>query len=324
MSILKEIITQNKETYTNKDGQSGATFTLAVRVIRAEGEMLIGTRLDTKEEIKVVLGAYEKKANSEFDRPSIGSLFEGRGGVQVGGVICFERAYSGQDGIWVSRWPRVISKFPAGHAKFDTKAAVVKTKMFIGESAQGHKYIEFKSIFPSTIKPISSVEDVTRIASGSLVPTLNGVTPFLAFTIRDGEEKISFDMRPQIIETNDGLGNKNKVINPNTEESVRLFFESQYGDLLTKCIGAQLDIRCVIGSTIYAGTKTKENTLKNKAVVEFFKKEFTLNEDEAYSRSNCGYKDMILGIKEEDGFKYITHFHSIAPYETAMSENEIY
>lgn len=321
MSILKNLIEDNEANFKS-DFTGKQSLNLPIKVQRFDGETVIGERLDTGEIITLQLNTFQKKENSEFDRPSISKLANnGKKSVQLGGVIQFENAYD-DGGIWKARWPRVVAKNEEG----DTKTFCGKTRVFFGQASSGTKFIEIKMVFTDRAKKVETLDELKAYLLRHLVPNADGVVNNTTIKLKDGESEYSVEARAQLVDLEDDYGNKRRQVNPNAHQSVEAFLASKGGTLVASCFEAEtpIEISFCNGATLYVGKDTKENTLKKEKAVQFTKQEFMLEKEGVYSRENIGYKDVVVGIRTDGNQKYVTHFLSLNSYDEPTPESKLF
>lgn len=322
MSALDALLNNVSKT----SGNSNST-NLVVTVDQWEENQVKGTRMDTGEQVVVRLSKFEKKPDASFDRPDLKTIKEKKR-CGKGAIICFENAYlNSEDGAWYSRWANLIRK---SENDKKTVAAILKSKVIIGKSQAGKEYVEIKSLSarygqPVTHQTISSLKELSEIASSHLVPVGNGVVPYLLAYANDGEKDFSFEIKAAIIEQTTDEGEKRRVVDPNPENSISKYLESNYGQVLKACIDhPEITIKVAKGKVIYCGTATRDAMLKgNKA--EFLKKEFSLDKEAPYTVQNLGYKDIIVGVRDDEELdsKYAVFISSIKPYDEPESAKDL-
>lgn len=325
MGKLKALINE-AETQFKSENSNRRSLNLPVKFDRLEGEILHGEVVGSGDQVKISLNnSYQKKSNSEYDRPTLSSLANnGKKSVVAGGVIQFENAYQTEDGTWVARWPRVVAKNETGN----TKVAVAKTKIYVGSASSGMKFIEAKMFWPEKAKTIKSLEELTAYLEQRLVPSSIGVVNTVMIKLKDGEDVFCAEARAQLIEVESAFSStgKGKVVNPNSKESVNAFLESKYGMIVKNCFedGGIDEITVCNGCTMYVGKDTKDNMMKKTHAINFLKNEFLIDKEAQYTRESIGYKDVVIGVRTDDEQKYITHILSLDSFEEPIKEEDLF
>lgn len=321
MSALESLLNDVKKS------SGGNTVSLAVTVEEWEDTQIKGVRMDTGEQVVVRLNNFEKKPESSFDRPDLKSIKENKRAGK-GAVVLFESAYfNAEDGAWYSRWANLIVK---SERDKKTVARILRSKITVGKSKSGKEYIEIKALaakvgqkVPNTI--VSSLEELSEIAKAHLVPMGNGVTPYLLAYADDGEQNFSFEIRASLIETTSEFGERKLVVDPVAENSMNKFLSTDYGDILKACVEhPDVKIKVAKGKIIYCGKATRDNMIK-RGKAEFMRKEFMLDKEAQYATQNLGYKDVLVGVREDEEIdsKFAVSVDSISPYSLATPAKDL-
>lgn len=325
MGKLKALISEANTSFKSENSNRKA-LNLPVRFERLDGEILYGEVVGTGEEVKISLNnTYQKKTNSDYDRPTLSFLANnGKKSVVAGGVIQFENAYQNEDGSWSARWPRVVAKNETGN----TKVAMAKTKVYIGSANSGIKFIEAKMFWPEKAKPVKTLDELITYLEQRLTPSAIGVVNTVMIKLKDGDDVFCAEARAQLIEVESAFSStgKGKVVNPNSTESVNAFLESKHGMIVKNCFdnGGIDEITVCNGCIMYVGKDTKDNMLKKDHSINFIKNEFLIDKEASYSRDTIGYKDVVIGVRTDDGQKYITHILSLDPFEAPIKEEDLF
>ncbi len=321
MGALKSLMEANKEAFKSERANgSNQAENIPVIVDSFDDHFVYGKRLDNQEDVKITLGRFNKKEGAEFDRPDFDRIFNnGKKSVQVGGVLQFESAQKKPEGHFESRWANVVAKDTSGQ----TKAVVAKAQVFFGSSGD-NKFISIKTAFPNKVQMFDSEEQVRSVLTRILTYSSDGVVPFYAFKISDGEDTALFEARAKLVDVEDN-GKTRRQVAKDPSVSVEEFLSSKLGQFVMNCIQTDgVTVSGCNGVTMYVGKDTKDNYLKKKSgSIPFVKKEFMLNEDGDYFYSNLGYKDVVVGVRVDGSQKYVTHFMSVAPYNAASKLEDL-
>lgn len=322
MSALDALLNEVKKPSGNNNAIS-----LLVTVDEWEDTQVKGVRLDNGEQVVVRLNKFEKKPDAPFDRPDLKAIKEKKR-CSAGAIVFFETCYhNADDGVWYARWASLIKKSAKDNK---TAAAILKSKVTIGKTQGGKEYIEIKALAskfgqPVPYQVIKSMDELKEIAISHLKPIGNGVSPYLLVFASDGEKDFSFEIKATLIEETSDEGEKRFVVDPNGENSLNKYLESRYGAVLPACIEhPDVEIKVAKGKVIYCGTATRDSLLKgNKG--EFLKKEFTIVEENGYTHENIGYKDVVVGVRDDTDIntKYAVFLSSLKPFDKATSAKEL-
>ncbi|MCY9860938.1 hypothetical protein OTK49_00085 [Vibrio coralliirubri] len=322
MSALDALLNDVKKPSGNNNSTN-----ILVTVDEWEDNQVKGVRMDTGEQIVVRLNKFEKKPDAPFDRPDLMAI-KAKYRSSAGAIVFFETCYhNADDGVWYARWASLIKKSTKDQK---TAAVILKSKVTIGKSTRGKEYIEIKALVskyghPVPYQTIETMDELRSIAEAHLKPIGNGVTPYLLVFASDGEKDFSFEIKATLIETTTDDGEKQFVVDPNAENSLNKYLESRYGAVLPACIEhPDVQIKVAKGKVIYCGTATRDSKLKgNKG--EFLKKEFTIDEEGGYVHDNIGYKDVVVGVREDADIntKYAVFLSSLKPFDKAISAKEL-
>lgn len=322
MSALDALLNDVKKPSGNNNSTN-----ILVTVDEWEETQVKGVRMDTGEQIVVRLNKFEKKPDASFDRPDLKTIKEKKR-CSTGAVLFFETCYHNtDDGVWYARWASLIKKSAKDQK---TAAAILKSKVIIGKTKSGKEYIEIKALAskfgqPIQYQAIQTMDELKEIAASHLKPMGNGVTPYLLVFASDGEKDFSFEIKATLIEETTDEGEKRLVVDSNAENSLSKYLESRYGAVLPACIEhPDVQIKVAKGKVIYCGTATRDSFMKgNKA--EFLKKEFMLTEEDGYTPENIGYKDVVVGVREDTEIdtKYAVFLSSLKPFDKAVSAKEL-
>lgn len=326
MSLLSGILKEADEKFPKSEGVQNVALNLPVKITEfIDSNNIRGIRLDNKEEVTVSLGKFEKKEGSKYDRPDFDFL-RNRGSkksIREGAVVQCESSYLGDDGIYSARWITVVSY----HDKDITTPFVTKTRVFIGEKRGGGHYVELKTLFPQKQVTLDSLEQFNEVALQALKPTGEGVRPVAVIYANDGVDKVTFDLLPRLVEVEDSFsGAKYKTVDPNPQNSIDEFLGGKFGTILKSSLEhSNVTVKIMLGRVVYLGNDTRDNFLEKEHRVNFTKKEF-LNEENttSYNRQSLGYKDVLVGLRNDEERKFVTHFMSVNPFEAPTREEDLF
>jgi hypothetical protein len=328
MGILSRYKEEHPELAKSEKGTDSRTNTpplnLPVKCTGYDGEFILGVRLDTKEEIKIKLRPIDQNASSRFKRIEVEEFANPKSKHHAKpGFATFvaESCYHEKENVYNSRWVKIISEDQQKTAIYIVNASYVSIKKNDGET----EVIFVKTSYPEKAKLVSSVDDLENTLAVMLQPKSIGSNPFVHVRITDinANEVEYFDVIPQKVEREDGLGKKcvegatsaHNFINSDDSKMIR--------DLLTES-PELISVEVIPAAVIYPGSATKDNMVNShpnaKKVLEESFHIKSKEEVQTGGRPENGYLKCILATrKHADGTSYFTFIKPIHQYTEPMS-----
>lgn len=291
MGIISDY--EEKNPRQNNESGTSTTITLAVKVKSCEdNKFIIGTRLDTNQDVKVFFRDWEKTGN--FERPTIQSLFKNCG---VEGILKFESCYLDDSGNYSARWGKVLVDDP-------TKTNVLIAQAYVNYAKKpntDNEYVQIVTAHPQLSKNAGSIEDLTNILTRFLEAKTKGSNPFVFIKINDGEDTRVQKVYPKTIP--DGEYTKKA----SGAESAKEFLDGQYSELIKNNIDKdEITIQVIPARIVYPGNKYKDILLNNKFTRGVLSTVFNANKDDENKPKELGFVNTIITLrKHEDDTPYI-------------------
>lgn len=313
---LKNIVEQYGNNNTNEDKKSN-TFNLPVEVIRYEDNIVIGKRLDTKEEIKIKLRPVEVKGENKRIEIEDFSNPRHKKHAEPGAIILFDGAYQEQDGTWNSRWANTLHR-----KKMQSKVLTMYSTVKFVETPQS-RYVQVK-----TLKKRDFIDNMSSLYNHlvkALEPRTPASRPFAYIRLKDntGEKKL-LSVNPLMIakKTNDGRDVKAPATG---KESVDNYLSNyQNKDLLEAvCNDPEVSVEVIYGSNLYLGADSRDRLLSNKVIRGLLEPAYLINPSAPQNDAlNYGYKKSVIAIREidsEDGIVFVSEVKPLINNTPAIS-----
>lgn len=334
MSIFAQYKEQHPEVTkaAKTEGTSSPALNLPVKCISYEGDVLVGLRLDTEEEVRIKLKAIEQNPNSKFKRIEIKEFSDPKNkkhhAIPGKAVFVAENCYQDKDGTFSSRWLKVISSDPQQTAVHVMNASLISIKKK-DKDDNINEIIFAKTAFPEKAKIVNSVEELSNTLSGMLNPRHIGSNPIAYVRIKDTDSgEVEFiEVSPLRTEREDGNGKKCVEGSVSAEAFMSSTESQMIRDLLSEA-SDKVSVDVIPAAIIYPGSSTKENMVGNhpnaKKILEesFYIKK--AEEDTAGTRPEIGYLKCIIATrKHADGTSYFTFIKPIQQFASPASVKSI-
>ena len=272
-----------------------STINLAIRVLAYEdGKYVIGTRVDTNEQVKVFLR--DVKQNSSYDRITVETLSAQHGKYTVtagdeNSIVLFESAYQEEDGTWNARWIKVLSnkKWPSRVLSLPASVQIVP-------------YQDKKFLSVDVIKKIirvedKSIENIKRVVIEGLKPKMIKMTPVVAVRLTDSiGDSITgmFYAKKEVV-------NENKQVMQPHQYIDELWNKERFQKIISNASNTEIYVDVIYITQMNFGADTNEKIVGNKFEVEKIKNEYLSEDNEKL------YKKTILTLRErDDGSLFLT------------------
>ncbi len=324
MSILKQYKEQHPELSKAKtEKTTSPPLNLPVKCINYEGDVLVGIRLDTNEEVRIKLMPIDQKTNSKYKRIEIKDFANEKGKHYAApgkAVFIAETSYHSKDNLYNSRWLKVISSDPLA-----TKVDIFNCSLihYVKGSEGDQTEIYFAKIaFPERAKIVNSTHELESVLSTALNPKSIGSNPFCYVRIKDNNsDDIEFiEVQPQRTEREDGLGKK--CVEGSI--SAKAFIDSQDSQMVRDLLdnnSSEITVDVIQGSVIYPGTATKEKMIDSHPnAKKILEESFLIQAAEEGAKPEVGYLKCVFATKKHaDGTSYFTFIKPIHQYVEATS-----
>lgn len=337
-SSMSSIFSQYKEQHPElakaekTEGTSTPALNLPVKCSGYEGDVLVGIRLDTEEEVRIKLKTIEQNPNSKFKRIEIKEFADPKNkkhhAAPGKAVFVAENCYLDKDGTYSSRWLKVISADPQQTAVHVMNASL----LFIKKKDKDDNINEIifaKTAFPERAKIVNSVEELSNALSGMLNPKHIGSNPICYVRIKDtvsGEVEF-IEVSPLRTEREDGNGKKCVEGSVSAEKFISSTESQMIRDLLENS-SDQVSVDVIPAAILYPGSSTKENMVgahpNAKKILEesFYIK--NSEEDTTGARPEIGYLKCIIATrKHADGTSYFTFIKPVQQFLKPTSVKSI-
>jgi len=320
----------NKATKT--DNASNPSLNLPIKCIAYDGDVLVGKRLDTNEEVRVHLRDIEQNPNSKYKRIEIKNFADPKSkhhAVPGSAIFVAENCYHESGDKYSSRWLKIISADPQQTAIHIMNASLVFIRKKDKDSDNVNEFIFARTAMPEKAKTVESVEDLENVLSATLNPKHIGSNPFCYVRIKDktsGEVEY-VEVTPLRTEREDGNGKKCVE----GSKSAKNFLDSVDSQMIKDLLNSSADdvvVDVIPASILYPGSSTKEKMVDShpnaKKILEesFFIKQ--ASDEETGTRPEVGYLKCIIATrKHADGTSYFTFIKPIQQFLAPTSVKDI-
>lgn len=315
-----------------------------------ETNYVLGTRVDTGENVKVRLYEIEQSKNSGYSRIEIAQFGHKRDAKRVSeeNFMVFEQAREEVEGVFAARWAVPLDRTPKNTSAFVMLASL--RHGVIEKDGQKNEWFQIKMLYNIPPLVVNSVEELENGLAKFLKPKFPGSNPQAIIRITDDEgEKMTIDVLPlreEIVE-DDGYTFKRVVEDP--LRSVANFKETKadrYKMVAELISEPDVKIEIIGAASLYPGTATKDKLTKlhehsKKHLVQGFyvnKDANVTNEAENAEEGEkpaedtpnnanypeIGYHFCVIGTRmHADGTPYLTYIKPFQEYTPASSINDI-
>lgn len=336
MSIFSQYKEQHPELNAGKtqktDGASTAALNLPIKCLAYDGDILVGTRLDTQEEIRIRLRDIDQNPTSKYKRIEIKVFADSKSkhhAVPGKAVFVAENCYHEDGNNYSSRWLKVISADPQQTAVHVMNSSLVFIKKKDKDSDTINEFIFARTVYPEKAKVVENLEELENALSSMLNPKHIGSNPFCYVRIKDKDSgEVEFvEVLPLRTEREDGNGKKCVE----GAKSAKNFLEASESQMIRDLLSTSSDkviVDVIPAAVIYPGSSTKENMVNShpnaKKILEesFFIK--SSEEEETGSRPEIGYLKCIIATrKHADGTSYFTFMKPVQQFLKPTSVKNI-
>ncbi len=297
-SPIQQFLNENQNF--NNQGKpresNNGTISIALNITGYEGKYFVGTNLDTKEEIKILLRDVPQKNEKnkrieveEFSNPSNYKRYVEPNNPKS--IILFDNCYKEQDGTWNSRWANTLStpKKPAHVVIQNANINIIK---------QAANEILTVS-FIKDIVPIKNNDDFYKVLVTGLMPKRPRSRPYLVFRFKDTEGQIfTQQFRPK-------LDNEKNVLDPNTYIN-ELWTEEATQKLLQLVNNPSVETDCFIFTSMLFGGDTSVKILNNNFEREVIKNDYSLEvEGQTYPKRLFKKTIITIRTRPEDNSPFV-------------------
>ncbi len=300
---LKNIVQQFGSNNTTEDKKSN-TFNLPVEVIRYEGNILVGKRLDTKEEIKIKLRPVEVKGENKRIEIEDFANPRHKKHAETGAIILFDSSYQEQDGVYNSRWANTLHR-----KKMQSKVLIMYSTVKFVETPQS-RYVQVKTLKKREF--IDNINTLRMHLTKALEPKNPASRPFAYIRLKDsyGEKKL-LSVNPLMLakKTNDGRDVKAPASGLESMENYMSSYQNE--ELLqAACNDPEVVVEVIYGSNLYLGGDSRDRLLSNKVIRGLLEPAYLINPAAPQNDAmNYGYKKSVIAIREidsEDGIVFVS------------------
>jgi len=301
-SLINQFKNENKSIFEKKNTQS-STYNLPVRVTDYQGNLIIGQRIDTKEEVKVMLredvqatGGNEKPTVENFSNPKDFDFYLEPN--HPDSVIVFDGAYlDSKDQIWKARWPNIASK-----PSKKSNVLVLNSTLNI-VNYDGNKFIAANVIKRKILT--NNKEELKNNIIKALTPTAPRVTPIAFIRLKD-------DTNASLIINIYARKDENKnFLAPETYIDDIFNNDQRLNKILELIEQPQVTTEVFMASSMNIGGKTNSKLLKDNFFLTMLENEYQEKEEKfedgvEKSTINNLYKPTVLVVRtREDGSPFI-------------------
>tara|TARA_B100000700_G_scaffold267699_1_gene307830 strand:+ start:97482 stop:98450 length:969 start_codon:yes stop_codon:yes gene_type:complete len=319
-SVLNQFKNENKNIFEKKNTQS-STYNLPIKVTDYQGNLIVGTRIDTKEEVKVMLredvtatDGNEKPTVENFSNPQDFDFYLEPN--NPNSIIVFDSAYfDNKDQVWKARWPNIASK-PTKKAN----VLVLNSTLNI-VNYEGNKFIAANIIKRKLL--VNNIEDLKNNIIKALTPNAPRVTPSAIIRLKDDTNE---SLTIEIYARKDD--NKNFITPQNYIEDIFNNDErlKKISELITQ---PQITTEVLMASSMNIGGKTNQKLLKSNFFInmvenEYQEKEEKIEDGVEKSTIHKLYKPTVLVVRtREDGSPFIISAKPLLNRETGKRIEDI-
>lgn len=308
-----------------------------------ETNYVLGTRVDTGEEVKVRLREIEQNNKSGYSRIEINQFGNKRDQKKVlpENFMVFEQAREEANGVFEARWAVPLDRTPK-----NTSAFVMLASLRHGVSEKdGNKneWFQIKMLYNIPPLVVKTIEDLESGLAKFLTPKFPGSNPQAIIRITDDEgEKMTIDVLPLREEIVEDDGYKYKRVVQDPQFSVNNFKETKADrfKMVSELISEDdVTIEIIGAASLYPGTATKDKLTKlHEHSKKHLVQSFYVNKDEDVSENEdgekaegapagypeIGYHFCVIGTRmHADGTPYLTYIKPFQEYTPAKSINDI-
>ncbi len=317
---------------------------------------MLGTRVDTGEEIKIKLFEVEQKGS--YKRPEIFEFADKRNRkrhIPAENFVVFEQARDEGNGVFSARWAVPLDRDPRGTRAFVMLASLshrVYEKEKNGEKYQDETF-RIRTLINRPAKEVTTVEDFETQVADLLTPRKPGSNPEAIVRITDDEgEKEIVTIFPERHEVENEYNEKFKRVVPEGGQSVENFKIEQadrFNLISAMIVDADVKVEVIGASVLYPGKATKEKLQEQHAVSKkhliesFYVKKPTEEVQPAQPNEEgvpevpsevpaaqpqgfpeVGYHFCVIGTRTyDDGTPYLTYIKPLHEYSVAESIKDI-
>jgi hypothetical protein len=303
MGILNSYIEENE--LNKKESNNNETINIVISLTGFEDDMFLGTRMDTKEGVKIKLRPVEQKG--DFKRPEASDFADKRSKrfAPIGkSTLLFESCYQEDSGIWNSRWATALST-----PKMESRVFILNSNVKIN-SRPSNEYVEVNTL-KERVK-VSNLEELKCALLKSFTATTNRARGFAVIKLSEANGDIHvFQAYPKLIDVPNENGNEGETIKVmDSPEESYLNFENDTKrskivfDLINN---PEIDFEVFIGSRLYLGADTNKKIIENRITKEAFSKEYFIKSEVEGGYDKAGFKKTIIAIRNrDDGSVFVT------------------
>lgn len=313
MGTLDNFKANNPDLVKNTENYN--TINLAIRVSGYEdNKYAIGERLDTKETVKVYLRDVEK--TGKYSRPEISDLMKK---VSPGGVIKFEGCYLDDQGVYVSRWGRVLIEDKTKEA-----TSVLVAEAYVNYAKKQNtedEYVQVVIAYPTKKKTVGNMEELNQVMSQLLEAKTPGSNPFVYLKISDSDGSV--DMSKVYSKSVEENGVRRRC---SGAECVQAFLDGNNSAVVKGVISENdITVELIPGFAVYPGTNYKEKLLERDTFLRnILSGCFNTNKNDQNLPLELGFLKTIITLrKHEDGTPYIIDVAPVANQDDPVSAKDL-
>lgn len=266
---IQNFLNENKIT-TEKTNNNQGMINIAVRITSYEGKFFVGHRLDTKEEIKIILRDVQQK-NASNQRVEIEEYSNPKNYKRYvepnhkDSILLFDGCYQEKDGTWSSRWANMLSK-PSKPATVLVKDASIN---IIKKSDN-----EFVSVsILKENKVINNVDDFYSSLILGLTAKTPKARPSVTFRFKDDQGGV-------FSKTFYSKVDENKVVlDPNLYVNNEIWNKEEVQNLISLLNNPTVKTDCFFMTGFLLGADTNTRVINNTFEKELIKKDYMLFEE---------------------------------------------
>jgi hypothetical protein len=281
-------------------GKSSENVAVMVSGYDAEKELVLGTRLDTSEEVRVRLRPWANAENSKHERAGVKdwSKTSGKKVVKPGGVIVFEAAWKEEDGVYCARWGKTAS-----HSAEEAEVFIAPAQPLV--SPRGTVGLEvLRTIAARSVKTPAELH--SAVAEALAASRMSSAV----VRIWAGGEKMRVF---QVARTKKATDGSNSFVDRKPEDAASEWMADRVGANIAKEMvaeGCDFITEVIPAERIYAGRDTQatlnpqeeKGALRRKMLLEPFKM------GESYGFTNA----VVAARRHEEGGLFFTHFWPVS------------
>lgn len=302
--LIEEYKKENNIVENNNSNNNQKTLNMPIRITGYEDQFFVGTRLDTKELVKVKLRDVPDNPNSKFTRPTIKEFStknEKRFCKINESIISFDNTYKEEDGTYNSRWANTLS-----NQKRKSDVFIVNANVSITDNGS------FKGVSIKILKKceiVNSVESLEKSLMNCFVPKTFKARNFAVIRLTDNSGSCeTVIVYPKLIET---IVDEDKVnVMDTPEESLKNFYEKNNKASMVKdlVVNPNISTEIIHGATLYTGGDTTTKIVDDNRNVSFLNENYFVDSD----KKVLGYKKTVIALRSRsDGSLFAVY---VKPY----------